>query len=65
VLVHVLKIVALPHAAHAGRRDPALPQLIRAQLAEGGLIDGKCNDGILDLLWHAILQDGFLRLIPM
>jgi hypothetical protein len=62
-LVHVLKVVTLPHTAHAGGRDrkPALPQLVGdAQLTEGGLLDGKRNDGILDLLWNAILQDRLL-----
>jgi hypothetical protein len=62
-LVHVLKVVTLPHTAHAGGRDrkPALPQLVSdAQLTEGGLLDGKRNDGILDLLWNAILQDRLL-----
>src|SRR4029077_4103933 len=56
-LVHVLKVVTLPHTAHPGGRDrkPALPQLVGdAQLTEGGLLDGKRNDGILDLLWNAI-----------
>ena len=34
-----------------------LPQLVGdAQLTEGGLLDGKRNDGVLDLLWKAILQ---------
>jgi hypothetical protein len=49
-LVHVLKVVALPHAAHAGGRDrkSALPQLVGdAQLTEGGLLKiavrGSCR----------------------
>ena len=45
-LVHVLKIVALPHAAHAGGRDrkSTLPELVGdAQLTEGGLLDGQAQ----------------------
>jgi hypothetical protein len=62
-LVHVLKVVALPHAAHAGGRDrkSALPQLVGdAQLTEDGLLNGERNDGVFDLLWHAIFQHGLL-----
>jgi hypothetical protein len=60
--------VAEPHAAHAGRRDrePALPQLVgNADLTEGRLLDRQRYDGILDLLWHAVLSAqascGFLQ----
>jgi hypothetical protein len=45
--VHVLKVVALPHAAPAGGRDrkSALPQLVGdAQLTEDGLLNGERND---------------------
>src|ERR1700757_2977906 len=72
-LVHVLKVMPEPDAAYAGGRDrkPPFPELIGdAQLTEGGLLDGKHDDGVLDLLWDAILQNrllvfktGFLRLI--
>jgi hypothetical protein len=62
-LIHVLKVVALPHAAHAGSRDrkSTLPQLVgNTQLTKGGLFDGKHNNGVFDLLWHAILQHWLL-----
>jgi hypothetical protein len=55
--------VAEPHAAHAGGRDrePALPQLVgNADLTEGRLLDRQRYDGILDLLWHAVLQHRLL-----
>jgi hypothetical protein len=55
--------VALPHAAHAGRghRQAALLQLIGdANLAEGRLLKGKRNDGVLNLLRHAVLQHRLL-----
>jgi hypothetical protein len=58
-LGHGLQVVAQPHAAYAGRRDgkPALPQLIGdADLAERRLFDGQRDDGILDILRHAVLQ---------
>jgi hypothetical protein len=51
--------MTLPHATHAGGRDrePALPQLVGdADLAEGRLLGASANDGIFDLLRHAILQ---------
>jgi hypothetical protein len=38
---------------------PALPQFVGdAELAEGWLLEGEY--GVLDLLWHAILNFGFL-----
>src|SRR5207245_8991012 len=52
-LVHRLQVVAQPHTAHAGRgdREPALSQLVgNADLTEGRLLNGKRNDGVLDLL---------------
>jgi hypothetical protein len=63
---HGLEIMAQPHAAHAGGRDdePAFPQLVGdADLAEGRLPDGECNDGIFDLLRQRFFSTGFLRLI--
>ena len=62
-LVHGLQIVAQPHAAHAGGRDrePALPQFVGdADLAEGRLLNGQRNDGVFDLLRHAVLQHRLL-----
>jgi len=52
-LVHGLQIMALPHARHAGGRyrKPMFSQLVGdADLAEGRLLNGECNDGVLDLL---------------
>jgi len=55
--------MALPHAAHASRRNrqTALLQLIGdANLAEGRLLNRKCNDSVLDLLRHTVLQHRLL-----
>src|SRR5437588_3592804 len=62
-LVHRLQVVAQPHTAHTGRgdREPALPQLVgNADLTEGRLLNGERNDGVLDLLRHAVLQHRLL-----
>ena len=62
-LVHRLQVVAQPHTAHAGRgdREPALSQLVgNADLTEGRLLNGERNDGVLDLLRHAVLQHRLL-----
>ena len=69
MLTDVANELAQPHTAHAGGRDrkPALPQLVgNADLTEGRLLNGERNDGVIDLLRHAVLQlfnTGFLRLI--
>jgi hypothetical protein len=55
--------VALPHAAHAGRRhrQPSLLQLVGdADLAEGRLLDGQRDNGVFDLLRHAVLHNRLL-----
>ena len=65
-LVHRLQVVAQPHTAHAGRgdREPALSQLVgNAGLTEGRLLNGECNDGVLDLRGTRFFNTGFLRLI--
>ena len=61
--LHRLQVMALPYAAHAGRRDnkPALRQFVgNPDLAKSGLLDGERNHSILDLLRHSILQDWLL-----
>src|SRR5215471_20189324 len=58
-LVHGLQVMTLPHAAHAGGRDrePPFPQLVGdPHLPEGRLLNGQRNDGILDLLGHAVFS---------
>ena len=52
-----------PDAANARRRDgkPALPELVGdAHLAESRLLDGKLNDGALDLFGDAVLEHRLL-----
>ena len=52
-----------PHAAHAGwgDRKSAFPQLVGdADLPEGRLLNGKRDDGVLDLLGQAVLEHGLL-----
>jgi hypothetical protein len=61
--IHGLEIMAEPHAAHAGRGDrkSTFPQLVgNADLPEGRLLDGKRDDGVLDLLGHAVLEHWLL-----
>src|ERR1700751_3043382 len=61
--VHGLQVVAQPDAAHAGRRDgePALSQFVGdPDLAESGLLDRERNDGVFDVLRHAVLQHRLL-----
>ena len=56
-LLHRLQIVALPHPAHAGRRDrmTALAHLVGdADLAEGGLFERQVDDDRLDLRRRAV-----------
>ena len=62
-LLHGLQVVTLPHTAHAGgrNREPTFPQFVGdADLTERRLFDGERNDGVFDLLRHAILQHGLL-----
>jgi hypothetical protein len=50
-LLHGFQIVALPHPAHAGRRDrmAALAQLVGdTDLAEGGLFERQVDDDRLE-----------------
>jgi hypothetical protein len=61
--VHGLQIVAQPHAAHTGRRDhkPTFSQFVgNPDLTKGRLLDGERNNGIFDLLRHAVLQHRLL-----
>src|SRR5437660_5396949 len=45
----------------AGETVSPLPQLVgNADLTEGRLLDGERNDGVLDLLRHAVLQHWLL-----
>jgi hypothetical protein len=60
-LLHRLKIVALPHPAHASRRDRValLAHLVRhPDLAKGGLLQGQRDDSRLDLGRSAVRQQG-------
>jgi len=62
-LLHVLQVLALPHAPHPERRDRyvLLPQLIRdPHLAPGRLLDRQLDHRLLDLRRHAVLQDRLL-----
>ena len=55
--------MTLPHTAHAGGRnhEPTFPQFVGdTDLTERRLLDGERNDGVFDLLRHAILQHGLL-----
>ena len=61
-MLHRGQIVALPHAAHAGRRDrqPAPLQCLRdAHLAPGRLFDRQLNHRLFNLDWRAVLQYRF------
>ena len=63
-LLHGLKLVALPHAAHAGGRDrvAALADLVGdPDLAEGGLLKSQSKDQRLNLGRRAVGQK---RLAP-
>ena len=60
-LLHRLQIMALPHPAHARRRDgvPLFAHLVGdPDLAEGGLIQREREDGGLDLGRRAGRQQG-------
>src|SRR6266404_2407492 len=47
--------------AGGGNRETVLSQLVgNADLTEGRLLDRQRYDGILDLLWHAVLQHRLL-----
>jgi hypothetical protein len=56
--------VALPHAAHAGRRnrEPTLSQLVgNPHLPESRLLDSEFHNGAFDLLADTVLEH---RLLP-
>ena len=60
-LLHGLQIVALPHPAHAGRRDrvAALAHLVGdPDLAKGRLLQRQLDDQRLDLRRRAVRQQG-------
>jgi len=60
-LLHRLEIVALPHPAHARRRDgvPLLAYLVGdPDLAKGGLLQGQRDESRLDLGRRAVRQQG-------
>src|ERR1051325_6776939 len=59
-LVEGLQVVAQPDAAHAapGDEQPLLLQLVRgAELPVGGLLEGHLDDGRLNVLLDAVLQN--------
>src|SRR5215207_5216660 len=59
--LHRLEIMALPHPAHARRRDRValLAHLVGdPDLAEGGLLQGQRDDSRLDLGRRAVRQQG-------
>jgi hypothetical protein len=63
-LLHGLEVVALPHAAHPRRGDgeaAALELVGDAHLAEGGLLQGDLDDGLLHRRGHPVGRD---RLAP-
>jgi hypothetical protein len=60
-LLHRLQIMALPHPAHARRREgvPLFAHLVGdPDLAEGGLLQREREDGGLDLGRRAVRQQG-------